>query len=460
MAASESATFLDLWRAETVRLREEHWGPLEDQDAVRQARHAAGPVEARVIARARLIADREGLSRRMAEWRGSARLAASALLLLGVLAGAGAAWTALGDGSRVVNIVWAVGALLGLHALTFFLWLLSFAAGTGIAAAGLGRVWLWATRRLARGPDAVLPVQALLTLAARAGATRWLFGAISHMVWLAALVAALATLLAVLSTESYRFTWATTLLAPDAFVTLTRVIGWLPDQLGFPAPDADMVRLSDGVHAVPSEAQAQWGWWLIGLVAVYGVLPRLVAWAVSMLVLRAALRRATIDMALPGYAALRARLTPPAEPLGQEGAAPPPESLQLASAGMPPTGDQLVLAALELPDDMPWPPPVPPSIRLAGNLDSREQRHALLDALAGAPARRLLLACDSRQTPDRGTVALIADLAGKAMRTAVWLSGSGGDGRVNVWRKRLIEAGMPADAILQDSDEPLRWLEK
>ncbi|KAG1541035.1 hypothetical protein G6F50_014280 [Rhizopus delemar] len=128
----------------------------------------------------------------------------------------GVALGALGDGSRPVNVLWALGALLGLHALTFLLWLASFLVRAS-AMTGLGRLWLWATRKLARGPDGALVPQACLLLLARAGALRWLFGAISHLLWLAALCAALAALLAVLSTASYRFIWATTLLAPDTF---------------------------------------------------------------------------------------------------------------------------------------------------------------------------------------------------------------------------------------------------
>jgi hypothetical protein len=124
---------------------------------------------------------------------------------------------------------------------------------------------------------------------------------------------------------------------------------------------------------------------------------------------------------------------------------------------------------------MPWPPATAPAaVRVAGNLDSREQRHALLDALARAPARRLLIACDARQTPDRGALALIADLAGKAAQTRVWLlagdsgdSGNSGDhapaagasiDRAAAWRTRLIETGMAPEAIMRDLHEPLRWL--
>ena len=36
------------WLAEAIRLREEHWGPLEDADAVRQARNGPDTLEDRI----------------------------------------------------------------------------------------------------------------------------------------------------------------------------------------------------------------------------------------------------------------------------------------------------------------------------------------------------------------------------------------------------------------------------
>ena len=86
----------------------------------------------------------------------------------------------------------------------------------------------------ARGPDTALAPQALLNLLARRRCAG--FGSISHLLWLTGLCAALATLLTVLSTASYRFIWATTLLAPDTFVWLTQAIGWLPGVAGFRRP--------------------------------------------------------------------------------------------------------------------------------------------------------------------------------------------------------------------------------
>jgi hypothetical protein len=479
-----------LWLAETVRLREEHWGPLEDADAVRVTRHLDLDLPGRVLERAARLGRRERLDETLVAWRRGASLALAILLVLAAASGVATALGALGDGTRPVNVVWALGALLGLHALTFLLWLASFALGSRQAGsdggAGLGRAWLWMAGKIARGPDAALAPQAFLALCGRLGALRWWYGAIIHLVWLLALLAALAALLLALSTASYRFIWATTLLSPDAFVRFTAALAWLPAHLGFAAPDAALVRASDGAHALPAVAQSQWSVWLVGALLTYGVLPRLAAWLLSVAMLRRAMRRACVDMTLPGYAALRDRLQPPASagpadeipiatgptihaagPGGPDspGAAGALSPEQFAAAR---TAGATVLVGLELPDDLPWPPPDLPTAAVAlANIDTREQRNRLLDDLARAPAPRLLLVLDARQSPDRGTLALIAELCAKAGEARVWLygpsetasSGAQTRARLGLWHDRLTRAGMQETAIMADRDAALAWLE-
>src|SRR5690606_38045430 len=60
------------WLAETVRLREAHWGPQEDADAVRQALRQGGSFEDRVLTRARMLGERAGLPATLRRWRHAA----------------------------------------------------------------------------------------------------------------------------------------------------------------------------------------------------------------------------------------------------------------------------------------------------------------------------------------------------------------------------------------------------
>lgn len=275
--------------------------------------------------------------------------------------------------------------------------------------------------------------------------------------------AALATLLTVLSTASYRFIWATTLLAPDTFVWLTQAIGWLPGLAGFPLPDAATVLASDGVQTLPAAAQVQWSLWLIGVVVVYGVLPRLAAALLCMVVLRRRLAGLRIDPALPGHAALRDRLEPAVVSTGLDRPVDPLHEPRLSAPAPAGLDGRPVLLALELPTDLPWPPATTPAgIQIAGRLDTREERRRILDALADAAASRLLIACDARQTPDRGTLTLIAELAAHAQQTRVWLllpAHEDGPARAPLWRAQLAALGLPAQAVLAASANALDWLE-
>lgn len=450
------------WLAELIRLRETHWGPLDDTDAVRRVRQLNTDLPSRILARAALLAQRENLTPLVDTWSRSARAILAALFVLALVSGIGVALGALGDGSRPVNVLWALGALLGLHALTFLLWLASLLLRPS-AMTGLGRLWLWATRKLARGPDSALVPQAFLNLLARAGALRWVFGAVSHLLWLTALCAALAALLVVLSTASYRFIWATTLLAPDTFVWLTQVIGWLPAHLGFPLPDAATVRASDGSQTLSAEAQVQWSLWLIGVVVVYGILPRLLAGALCVAATMRTLRALRIDPQLAGFLPLHDRLEPAAQSTGIDRPVDPLHEPRVHAPSLASLGGQPVLLGLELPADLDWPPAgVPASVQLAGNLDSREERNRVLDALAQAAASRLMIACDARQTPDRGTLSLIAELSAHAGQTRVWLitpDAGAAATRAPLWRERLLALGLTAPDIQQTPHAPLKWLE-
>ena len=102
-----------------------------------------------------------------------------------------------------------------------------------------------------------------------------------------------------------------------------------------------------------------------------------------------------------------------------------------------------VAVALELGDDLSWPdvldarsapddargmttaPDAAPVRHWddGGRLDIREQRRAARELFAAHPPRRLLVAVDARQTPDRGSLGLIAELADHAQSIRVWLAG-------------------------------------
>lgn len=446
-----------LWLAEAVRLREAHWGLLDDQHAVRMARQGPPDFTERLLLRADELGRVDELARHLMQWRQAGWLALAALALFAVLAGATSALGALGDGTRPVNIVWALSALLGLHALTFLFWVASLLWPQARGAGGLGALWLWLMRRVARGPHAALIPSAFVNLLAQGGMRRSLFGAMSHLLWTLALASALATMVFVLSTAQYQFVWATTLLSPERFVGLSQTLGAVPAWFGFPLPDPDLVRASDGTTQLPAAVQTQWSLWLLGVIVVYGLVPRVAALVWCGWRVQRARAAVVVDTNLPGFIELRERLLPTEQHLGidrpvTEVHAPhlhPPTPLTISS-------DQPALVALELSVEADWPPfPLLPQVADLGRLDSREQRRQVLNALAAQPVGRLLVVCDAEQTPDRGTMGLISELSRHAAALGVWVPSGA---RHALWLTHLARAGVTPGMTFTTPAQCQQWL--
>ncbi|WP_455229769.1 DUF2868 domain-containing protein [Geopseudomonas aromaticivorans] len=446
-----------LWLAEALRLAEEQHGPLEDTEFCRLACSGGGDLRQRILARAGLLARRDGLDLALQHWRQGAGLGLLLLAGLALLSGAGLAFAALGDGARPVNLLWALGSLLGLHLLTLLGWALGFVCG-GAAGSALGRLWLGLSGRLARDSRGALLGPALSLLLGRAGLQRWALGLFSHGLWLLALLAALLLLLALLATRRYGFVWETTLLPVDSFAALIQALGTLPALLGFPQPDLELLRASGEAVVGGETARQTWAGWLLGVFVVYGLLPRALLALLCLVRWQHGLNNLHLDLEQPGYSRLRERLLPSSERLGVSDAAPP--QLHQPQAGHAQAASQgALLVAVELDDRRPWPPALPAGVTDAGILDERSQRRALLEQLSRQPPARLLVACDPRRSPDRGTLALLGELARTAAETRIWLlpapPGETLDAaRLGDWHAALARLQLPAA-----DHAALTWLE-
>lgn len=454
-------SFEEHWITETLRLRESMWGPLEDAAESGRARAQGGDFDTRLRTRNRLLAQRERLDATLARWRQVARLVLMLFILAAIITGGAAAAGALGNGGRPVNLALALAGLLGLNILTFLLWAASFTMQTRSTGSFLADAWLRLTQRLARGPDATLLPRALLELFARARMSRWSAGLLSHGLWTLALLSALAALAALLASRRYTFQWETTLLSPETFVMLVQGLGRLPSMLGFPLPSADIVRASSGLQVLPESAQALWSSWLLGCVLVYGLLPRIVALLLSGFMVRRRMARLSIDPSLPGIAELHDRLMPSVVSTGIDAPAPRAEAGPPSVPAHRAEPGRRQLMGLELPGDLPWPPraALPSAVSDLGVVDTREQRHRVLDKLRHTSAERLLLCCDARQTPDRGTLALIGELSSLSgdMRVAL-LPESDLAARRGQWQQLLLQSGFTPEQVQGGISEGLEWL--
>lgn len=452
---TELTPLQNLWLTETVRLREEHAGTLDDLEANRLARTAGGDLPSRIQRRALWLADRDGLTAALKHWLQGARLALVLLMIFAVLSGAGLAFAALGQ--TPVNVFWALGSLLGLNLILLLSWALGliFAGEHG---ATLGRLWLWLSEKLARDAKAAQLAPALLLVLQRKKLNRWALGTLVNGLWLLAMLCALVLLLTLMATRRYGFVWETTILSADTFIHVTHALGYLPSLLGFNVPTVEMIRASgDGALDIESARQA-WATWLVGVLVVYGVLPRLLLALLCFWRWNSGKAALHLDLNLPGYAQLRERLMPTSERLGVND--PEPTQLHRVESSVGELASEgALLVAIELDEQRPWPPALPKNVSNAGILDSRESRHKLLEQLSRFPPARLAIACDPRRSPDRGSLALIAELARSAGETRVWLlqapPGEALDAeRLGDWHVALQQLELPfADCA------PLNWLE-
>ncbi|SFP74129.1 DUF2868 domain-containing protein [Pseudomonas borbori] len=446
-----------LWLSEAIRLREEHAGPLEDREANRRAQAAGGDLAERIQARALLLAERDGQLQALRHWLQGARLALAALLLLALLSGIGLALAALGDGQRPVNVFWALGSLLGLNLLMLLGWALGLLLARDSSGA-LGRLWLWLSAKLARDARAAQLAPALLVLLQRQRLSRWGLGVLVHGLWLLALLAALLSLLTLLATRRYGFVWESTILGGETFIALTQALGALPALLGFSLPDAELIRAS-GDNALASEAARHaWAGWLVGVLLVYGLLPRLLLGLFCLWRWRRGCAVLRLDVGLPGYSLLRERLQPSSERLGVCDAAPAQWSQPTAGSN-PQDSQGAVLVAIELDERRPWPPALAKGIGDAGVIDSREQRQRLLEKLSRFPPARLAIACDPRRSPDRGSLALLGELARTAAATRIWLLPAQPGEALDSERLGDWHAALDQLQLAHSDSAPLRWLE-
>lgn len=470
MTADAARTPLaEVWMALAVRDIEQT-GPLDDAQAMAEAARLHTSPQQSLRERAWLLGQRLGLATQMARWNDAAWLLGAVLAVAVVLLANGLVFAMLSD-ARSINAGSALVAALGMHLLTLALWLVALV--TGGSGQGLwGRLSLGSLllRGLARLPIGQRPQARALAHAAaqmlqRARLAPWAFGLVSHLVWSLAFVLVLGALLLAFAFREYRLTWETTILSADLFATFVHATGWLPGLLGFPVPELAeraMAQVPQSPLVLPARAAA---WWLLGCVAVYGLLPRLLCAALCAAVWQRRKSRIQIDTSDPYFSQLLARLDAlqasrvvDAERAALSG----PAALATLAPGA--TGTALAVVGFELPQDQDWPPQaLAPAAhlveRIAGTL---EERRSVLDAIAQLRPRALVLVCNAAATPDRGTERFLREACGHAGQCALWLAdppaGRGAPNRER-WRSWLDAAGLQAIASFAQPTDALAWAE-
>lgn len=402
--------------------------PLEDAAALRAAFAGGTTRSQQVLARAWLLGEQLGLQTALARWRVGVLLVALALAVLMAAVGLVSARTLLAQGSSL-NAVAACASLLALPTLTLLGLLLVRRSG-----AWLGRMAMQLAARLpsVRGPHTLALVSAGSTVLTREALMGALSGGVSHLAWALSLLLTLAVLMFGFSFHAYTLGWESTLFGAQEFARIVHISGALPQMFGFPVPDVAAVQEAASGAPLASAGQRAWAWWLMGCVAIYGLLPRVLlalvcGWLWRQRMRRLQARLTTLDLSTPYFSRIVARLDalePPAPIIDPEqrppDAASTPENV-LEGATMP-TGAFVV--AFELPPDWAWPralPEAPADAHFATLDGSGEARRRTLLALHHARPHSLLLAVRAASSPDRGTARFIREAAPTVQRAALWL---------------------------------------
>lgn len=441
-----------LWLCETVRLREEHTGLLEDSEACRIARATQGSLAERLQVRGLFLAKRDGLITALEHWLQGAKLALWLFIFSAIISGVVLAKAALSGTPLAINIFWALAGLIGLNLVSLLVWCFSMLFSKHTSSP-LSHAWLWLSNKLARDAKAAQLAPALLVLLQRHNLLRWGLGRVLHAWWLVTLCTALLTLIALLATRRYGFVWESTIVASDSFVMLVSSLGSPAAWLGFAVPDSELIQRS-GLHALEDEnARHIWASWLLGMLLMYGIVPRLLCSLLCEWRWRYAVKRLRLNADDSVWQMFQQRVQPSSERLGIIDAA--PDTLPISTAGAQLAGHRAVLLGIELDDSIDWPPQLPEQVVDAGIIDTREQRRSILEQLSANPPARLLIACNPQRSADRGTLHLIAELSRTAAHTQIWLLPTeAADQRLNNWQEQLDNLQLPHHRAA-----PWAWLE-
>ena len=393
---------------ELIRLLEQRHHPFPSDPAsiTEILRQADGTPEAKLHRRAQLIDRDQHIAQRLAQHqqrlRFARRVACAAWFIIGLLG----TYQLMQQSS--LNFMLILVGILGGNSLMLIIWLISltqkYRAPTSIP--------LWLTGSL---KDPIH--QALLEHDAQTAAQppfRWIRSRISHQIALCGLLGMFTASLMLLTVRQYQFNWQRTLLTDQHFAQIFHGLAWLPAQLGMPPPSPSIIAAARNHYH--SEHAAQWGILLLASILCYGIIPRLIAWLICWQHSRR--YRPTLNLAQPYYQNIiqqwQWQIIDDASDYQPDRPAIAPAKIPLNS-----TGEHwaILLEAPNAPDN--WHSHIlGQDWANKGSIDERAELARLINELATQPVQ-LLIGIRAQQTPDRGIIRQIAQLAQAAQHNII-----------------------------------------
>ena len=393
---------------ELIRLLEQRHHPFPSDPAsiTEILRQADGTPEAKLHRRAQLIDRDQHIAQRLAQHqqrlRFARRVACAAWFIIGLLG----TYQLMQQSS--LNFMLILVGILGGNSLMLIIWLISltqkYRAPTSIP--------LWLTGSL---KDPIH--QALLEHDAQTAAQppfRWIRSRISHQIALCGLLGMFTASLMLLTVRQYQFNWQSTLLTDQHFAQIIHALAWLPAQLGIPTPSPSIIAAARNHYH--SEHAAQWGILLLASILCYGIIPRLIAWLICWQHSRR--YRPTLNLAQPYYQNIiqqwQRQIIDDASDYQPDRPAIAPAKIPLNS-----TGEHwaILLEAPNAPDN--WHSHIlGQDWANKGSINERAELARLINELAAQPVQ-LLIGIRAQQTPDRGIIRQIAQLAQAAQHNII-----------------------------------------
>ena len=375
-----------------------HIFPSDPTSITEILRQADGTPEAKLHRRAQLIDRDQHIAHRLAQHQRRLRLAHRVACLAWFTVGLLGTYHLMQQSS--LNFMLILVAILGGNTLMLLVWLISL-----IQKPRTPSLPFWLTSGSLKDPIYQALIEHSLQTATQPK-FRWTRSSISHQLALCGLLGMFSASLILLTVRQYQFNWQSTLLTDQHFAQIIHALAWLPAQLGFATPSPDIIAAARNHYH--SEHAAAWGILLLGSILCYGIAPRLIAWLICWQQSRR--HRLTLNLALPYYQNIIQKWQ---QQIIDDASDYQPDRPIIAPAKIPldNTGAHwaILLEAPNAPDN--WHSHIlGQDWANKGSIVERAQLADLITELAAQPVQ-LLIGIRAQQTPDRGIVRQIAQLA-------------------------------------------------
>lgn len=252
------------------------------------------------------------------------RFLSLALFILGALA---VQKMLFSEQTATINFFWAFALFFIPNLLMFFLWLFIFLRPTHLQNSSLARLCLALTKSFDRRFNKQISEQegywslfrCYFDIHFANAIGRFKLSALTHRLWLSYFCGATLMSVVMLATHQVDFIWQTSILSSSSFQSMTQILAFLPEQLGFTVPTITQIQDSHIGSEQLLDAENRrlaWSSLLISSLLLYGLLPRLILYVAMHYQLRRAKGNFRLNLTLPYYVQLRQLLKPNKTSLG------------------------------------------------------------------------------------------------------------------------------------------------